>query len=275
MENRLRIRRFTAPQRIFHVGLMICFLIQGATGLSRMYMETGWGKTMGSLFGGYEGARTVHVSVGIIMLCWFGLHVLYVLLNIEWKGFPKSLMGPDSILPQPRDLREFVSHVAWLFGIRKPPEIDRYGYWEKFDYWAVFWGMAIIGVTGLMMAFPFAATRIVPGWMLNVAFWIHRIEALLAMAHVFIIHFFLGHLRPSTFPMDQAMFEGSVDLEKTRHERPAWISRLEKNGALESMLTAEAGPNLKLIYYVFGYAAMLAGIILLIGGIFNAFQITW
>src|SRR5210317_1195468 len=100
--------------------------------------------------------------------------------------------------------------------------------------------MVIIGVTGLLLAWPIAASRIMPGWGLNVALWVHRIEAILAMAHVFLIHFFIGHLRRHNFPMDRAMFEGSADLEAARHERPAWIARLEQSGKLDGVLVAEA-----------------------------------
>ena len=97
------------------------------------------------------------------------------------------------------------------------------------------------------------------------AFWIHRIEALLAMAHLFIIHFFIAHLRRHNFPMDRAIFEGSADLNAARHERPAWIARLEQSGELDSALVSEAMPAQRVIYYVFGFAAVAVGLFLLIG----------
>ena len=89
------------------------------------------------------------------------------------------------------------------------------------------------------------------------ALWIHRIEAILAMCHVFIIHFFIAHLRRHNFPMDRAMFEGSADLSATRHERPAWIARLQEAGELESKLVSEAPAGRRAIFYVFGYAAVV------------------
>ena len=64
-----RIKRFTPVQQLFHVFLIVSFLIQSATGLARMYIETSWGQGLAYLFGGYEAARTVHVYVGILMLC--------------------------------------------------------------------------------------------------------------------------------------------------------------------------------------------------------------
>ena len=254
---------------------MLSFLTQGATGLARMYMETPWGRWLSGLFGGHEAARTIHIYVGIIMLCGLLLHVLYLFFQINWQKFPRSLIGPDSILPRPNDIKEFFQHIGWFMGLKKAPGFDRWGYWEKFDYLAVFWGLVIIGITGLLMAFPLASSRIMPGWGLNVAFWIHRIEALLAMAHVFIIHFFIAHLRRHNFPMDRTIFEGSAALDAVRHERPAWISRLKTEGKLDGLLVAEAVMGRRIIFYVFGYAAVAVGLFLLIGALINSPFISW
>ena len=270
-----RIKRFTPLQRLFHVLLMLSFLIQSATGLARMYGQTSWGYNLGALFGGYDAARTVHIYVGIFMLCGMAVHALYMLFKINWRGFPGSLFGPDSLIPRPADIKQFFQHIGWFLGFGKPPEFDRWGYWEKFDYWAVFWGMIIIGVTGLIMAYPYVSTRYMPGWGLNVAFWIHRIEAILAMGHLFIIHFFIAHLRRHNFPMDHTMFEGSAELEAARHERPAWIARLSQNGELDGILVSGAMPLQRVIAYVFGFAAVAAGLFLLIGALINVRYISW
>jgi hypothetical protein len=66
------------------------------------------------------------------------------------------------------------------------------------------------------------------------------------------------------------MFEGSVDLESTRHERPAWIGRLEASGKLEGALVAEASTSLKKVYYLLGYTAIVIGTFLLIGALANS-----
>ena len=271
----MRVKRFTPIQRLFHALLMASFLVQGATGLARMYMETAWGHALGTLFGGYEAARTVHIYVGILMLMGFVVHAVYLLARIDWKRFPASLWGPDSLLPGLIDVKQFFQHIAWFIGIRRPPDFDRWGYWEKFDYWAVFWGMTIIGITGLMLAYPLSATKVMPGWGLNIAFWVHRIEALLAMGHIFIIHFFIGHLRRHSFPMDRAMFEGSTSLKAVEEEKPAWVGRLKENDALERALVVESGGGLRTAYYVVGYAAIACGVFLLIGALINLAGVSW
>lgn len=272
---KMRIKRFTPLQRLFHAVLMLTFLFQGATGLAHMYAETSWGKWVGGLFGGYEAAKAIHNQIGIFMICGFLVHAVYLLFKINWKNFPGSLMDPDSILPRPADVKQFFQHIGWFLGFAKPPAFDRWGYWEKIDYWAVYWGMVIIGFTGLMMAYPLLTSNYMPGWALNVAFWVHRIEALLALGHVFIIHFFIAHLRRHNFPMDRAMFEGSTSFEAMRHEKPAWIGRLDKQGELDGLMVGEVGTGRRAVYYVFGYAAVAAGLFLLIGALISAPYVSW
>ncbi len=270
-----RIKRFTPLQQVFHVFLMVTFLVQSATGLARMYIETAWGQQLAYLFGGYEASRTVHIYVGILMLVGFLIHIVYLLAKINWQRLAADLSGPDSLLPRFVDIKHFFQHVGWFVGLQKQPDFDRWGYWEKFDYWAVFWGMVVIGITGMMLAFSLTTSRFLPGWSLNVAFWVHRIEALLAIGHVFIIHFFIGHLRRMNFPMDRAMFEGSADLDHSRHERPAWISRMEEKGELEGMLVSDATPGRRMVFYLFGFLALAAGIYLVAGALINIRLITW
>ncbi len=58
------------------------------------------------------------------------------------------------MVPTMQDWRDLVAHNKWFFGKGPKPQFDRWTYWEKFDYFAVFWGVAIIGASGLIMWFP-------------------------------------------------------------------------------------------------------------------------
>ena len=140
-------------------------------------------------------------------------------------------------------------------------------YDTKFDYWAVFWGLPLLAVTGLMLMFPIASSRILPGWALNIAALLHRAEAILAVSYIFIVHFYVGHLRPSSFPMNEAKFSGGVKIEEAMEEKPAWVERLQKEGRLE--LAEAPAPALwyRVLYFVFGYSALAFGIYLLISSI--------
>src|SRR4029079_5806821 len=118
---------------------------------------------------------------------------------------------------QRKDLADMVQHVRWCVGLGPRPAFDRYTYWEKFDYWAVFWGMAIIGGSGLLLCLPVAFARVMRGWEFKIALLVHGEEARLAVGFIFTIHFFNSHLRPEKFPMDMVMFTGAVTAGELRH----------------------------------------------------------
>ncbi len=90
------------------------------------------------------------------------------------------------------------------------------------------------------------------------------------MGHVFLIHFIIAHLRRHHFPMDRAMFEGSVDLNATRRERPSWIARLEAEDMLSPALVPEAMVGQRVFHYCIGFVAVAIGLFLLVGAIANA-----
>jgi len=249
---------------------MLSFLTQAATGLARLYIETNWGRFLASLFGGYTQALHIHWWVGIFMLALFVVHIIYILIHIDWRHFPMSLFGPDSLLPRKEDFFQAIQHVGWLLGLKQAPRFDRWGYWEKFDYLGVFWGIILLGGTGVVLYNPIFFSNYMPGWVLNVLLWVHRIEAILAIAHVTTIHFFIGHLRRHNFPMDLAMFEGSVDLEKACHERPAWVERMEQSDNLHTTLVGRAPKALRILYYAYGFVIILCFLYLFVNGLANA-----
>lgn len=270
----MKIKRFTGVQRLFHILLMISFLIQSATGVGRMYIETGFGRTLVAPFGGFHEALVVHKWVGIFMLILFVIHLLYLLVIILKSG-KQSVLGPDSIIPGPGDIRPAFQHLGWMIGLKPHPRFERWAYWEKFDYWAVFWGIVIIGGTGIILYHPVATAALMPGWVINISFWVHRIEAILAMGHVFIIHFAIAHLRRHHFPMDKAIFTGRASLEAVHAEKAAWTARLENDGKLDRLTSGEASVPVRIAAYTAGFFAILTGLYILLGGLINAGNITW
>jgi cytochrome b subunit of formate dehydrogenase len=275
MNNQARIVRFSIIDRLFHVFIMVTFLLQAVTGMGRLLYTTSWGKTVVGLFGGYSGATTVHNTVGILMIIGFVIHIAYILAKVEWKSWRQSLFDADSLVPRPADVIHLGQKIRWFFGMGPPPAFDRWTYWEKFDYWAVFWGLPLLGVTGIMLMYPLATSRIMPGWVLNVLFLLHRAEALLAMLYIFIIHFTIGHLRRGMFPMNECMFAGSVELEKEREEKPLWIARLEEEGRLEEVIVPGPPHWYRVTYLVFGYTALAIGLYLLLTIIIYRNYIEW
>lgn len=164
---------------------------------------------------------------------------------------------------QPVDLKEFVQHIGWFLGIAKKPQFGRFSYWEKFDYLAVFWGVSVIGASGLTLWFPMFFTKLLPGWALNAAHIIHSEEALLATGFIFTIHFFNEHLRPENFPFDEVIFTGSISENYLQNERGRWYKRLQENDELAKLKVKPMPFFPRMMLYVFGFSALAIGLGLL------------
>ena len=224
------VLRFGRVDRILHGFLMLSFLGLAASGMPLLFSDTGWARVLARLLGGFTVSHTLHRVFATIMIGVFAVHIGRLIARVAGGKDYSIFWGPTSMVPQPKDLSDMVGHILWFLGRGKRPEFDRYAYWEKFDYWAVFWGMAVIGGSGLMLWFPETFARVLPGWVFNIALLVHGEEALLAVGFIFTIHFFNSHLRPDKFPMDMVIFTGRVSESELREERPAEYARLAAAG---------------------------------------------
>jgi cytochrome b subunit of formate dehydrogenase len=152
-----------------------------------------------------------------------------------------------------------VGTLKWFVGRGERPAYGRWTYWEKFDYFAVFWGIAVIGSTGLTLWFPVFFTRFLPGWFLNVATIIHSDEALLATGFIFTVHFFNTHLRPEKFPMDITVFTGRMPLEELERDKPREYEELVAAGKLEEKMEEAYQPIVTQTIRAFAWAALAVG----------------
>ena len=258
------IQRFDRPTRALHVVIMVTFLLLAATGMPILFSDAAWGRVLALLFGGFTGAGLVHRAAGAVLLGAVVWHVA----NIGWRAFVRGerglLWGPTSMTPQWRDVVQFWQQLKWFFHRGPYPNYEHFTYWEKFDYWAVLWGTAIMGAAGLILWFPEAAAAFLPGWTFNVALFVHGAEATLAIGFIFVVHFFNGHLRPNKFPMDLVIFTGSVAEEELRHERAGQYERLERNGQLDGLAVPAPSDAERRRGYVVGTIGLTLGLILFV-----------
>jgi len=270
--------RFAPFERMLHIMVVTSFLLLVITGMPLKFYYTDWAKFIFSLIGGPETARMLHRFGAIVTFTYFTLH-LTSLIGRSWKTrgrlrnpetgkwelkrFFSVMFGPDSMVPTLQDWRDLVDHNKWFFGKGPKPQFDRWTYWEKFDYFAVFWGVAIIGASGLIMWFPVFFTRFLPGWVINIALILHSDEALLAAGFIFSIHFFNTHFRIEKFPMDTVIFSGRVSKTEMLHERRRWYDRLVATGKLDDYRVRDEWFRWKNIAKTFGYFFFGLGLVLL------------
>ena len=264
-----RIQRFNLTHRLTHAILFVSVIGLAATGLPLRYSATGWGQWMfDHLFGGHLAPRILHRIFAALTILYAGMHFAY-LWNL-WRRAPKQpwlkrIFGPASMIPNWTDVKQFFQHARWFFFMGPMPRFGRWTYWEKFDYWAVFWGVAIIGASGAVMALPWITARFLPGWVFNVALIIHSDEALLAASFLFAIHFFHVHLRPEKFPIDHVIFSGSIAPHEMAAERPLELEQLQAEGRLEALRMSAPNPVQLIVNRVIAAVTLLIGLALLVG----------
>ena len=260
-ESPMHVRRFPILYRNLHLMVIVSFLGLAITGMTLKFSYTGWAWVMARVLGGFEAAGMIHRLCAVITFTYFGLHLVDLLRRKRESGMSwwKFITGPNGMLFSLTDLKEFWQSALWFLGRGKRPLYGRWTYWEKFDYFAVFWGVTVIGLTGLLLWFPTLFTTLLPGWFLNVATIIHSDEALLAVGFIFTVHFYNTHLRPEKFPMDIVVFTGRMPLEEFKRDKPAEYEALVKAGTLERYLVPPQPEIVVRAIRIFGWCALTVG----------------
>jgi cytochrome b subunit of formate dehydrogenase len=256
--------RFAPIHRVTHVLIVISFIILAATGLPLMFYYTDWGRALEEMQGGLGTMRFLHRVCAVITFVYAGIHLFYVVKKAVIEGKYSILYGPDSMMIRKQDFIDLFNMIKWFLYLGPRPRLDRWTYWEKFDYFAVFWGVPVIGLSGLMLWFPGFFTMFLPGVVLNLAMIIHGEEALLATAFIFAFHFFHNHLRPENFPMDIVIFTGKMTMSRFKEERQQEYDRLVSEGKLDTVLTDPPTATARLVSKVFGFAAYISGLIMVV-----------
>lgn len=253
--------RFSRLQRVLHACMIVSFMSLALTGLTLKFSYTKWAVVLSHLLGGFETAGYIHRSAAVVMFGVFITHLVdvYKLKKREYGSWRALLLGPSTMLPTRTDIAEFIATLKWFVRRGERPAYGRWTYWEKFDYFAVFWGIAVIGSTGLTLWFPVFFTRFLPGWFINVATIIHSDEALLATGFIFTVHFFNTHLRPEKFPMDITVFTGRVPLEELKRDKPREYQALLDSGKLEEKTDLPYPPIVIRTIRAFAWAALAVG----------------
>ena len=256
--------RFTPGQRLLHAVLVIAFLGLAATGLPLRFSSAAWSQALARTVGGFSAILFFHKFFAVVLTIDFLIHVADVAYRIVVKKNWSVLWGTNSMVPNLKDLKDLIAQMRWFLFLGAKPKFDRFTYWEKLDYWGVFWGMAIIGISGYAMWFSRAFARIVPGSWLNVAILIHGEEALLAVGYIFVVHFFNEHLRPHNFPMDITIFTGSQTEEEFRERHPEEYARAAGGGKLEQLRSEPPPAWAVRTSRWLGGAAVVIGIVLIV-----------
>ena len=178
-----------------------------------------------ALFGGPHGAGLVHRAAAVMIMVSGLYHLLYLTFLAKKRALPLSMV------PTLKDAFDIRDNILFMLGLKKErPKFERYNYLEKFDYWAVFWGIVMMVGSGFIFWFPVTFARYLPTFVLSAAQIVHGEEATLAAIFLFVVHFYNVHLKPSIFPMNWAWLNGQTTLEYMKDEHAAEYERMFGSG---------------------------------------------
>ena len=188
------------------------------------------------------------------------IHFLFIRRDIEGNWLQR-LFGPDSLMFNRKDVKDLTAIFKWFFFRGSKSSFERWNYCEKFDFFAVFWGMFAIGGSGLLLWFNEFFGSVLGGWVLNIATIIHSEEALLATGFIFTVHFFNTHGRPEKFPMDFVIFNREISKQDFVTERGKQWERYKKKGNIEKYrVHKSSGVIYDMVFKTFDYLCVLTGL---------------
>ena len=222
--------RLNLFHRFIHVLVMVSFAGSAVSGMALKFRTATWARVAMQLMGGVPGEAWLHRVCAVIIAFYCVLHLIFIIYYLA-KHKAQVFSGP-SMLPRPQDIVDLWNHFLYFIGRRPRPKFDRFTYWEKFDYLAVFWGVLMIGLSGLVLWFPVLTTRFLPGVVINIAQIMHSDEAVLAVGFIFVVHIFNTHLRAEKFPVDASIFTGKVSEEELQTDHGLEWERMQEDPTL-------------------------------------------
>jgi cytochrome b subunit of formate dehydrogenase len=222
--------RMTRGQRVQHIVLLCSFFTLVLTGFALRYPSS-W---LGTLFDNEAVRSIVHRVAGVVLIAVSLFHLWYVVKNPDGRRMIQDM------LPDWKDVTDARDAFRYYLGYSdQRPLFRRFTYAEKAEYWALVWGMFVMGSTGLMVWFKVGVGERVPGWWIDVALTIHWYEAVLATLAIIVWHLYGVMFDPDAYPMNWAWYDGKMSVESYEHEHPLDLLAIEKAKGSEEEEAAE------------------------------------
>jgi len=223
------VLRFSLWQRIQHIWVMITFIFCAFTGFTMFLGNNPYWKM---LYVSRDLYVKIHVVsgwlMGVVVLLHFGYYTTRFILDLVSRRESIFNKWPMLWMYTWTFVKNITNRMLYTISpkLGKMPKVFKYDCEQLFEYWGVYWGMAVLGIPGAIMSI----------WgpqVLNGVFWVtHVKEAVLAVTFILMVHISYAHLNPTIFPMDPTYIHGKMPLRRIREEHQLWYEYLVKKGVV-------------------------------------------
>jgi cytochrome b subunit of formate dehydrogenase len=209
MQNPFMVR-MTVNQRWQHLVLLSSFVVLVITGFALKFPDTWFAHTLGM---GENLRGIIHRVAGVVLICAGIYHVFYLAIAREGRRLLRDMT------PRPKDAFDVWATMRYYLGLSsEKPKFGRFNYAEKAEYWALVWGTALMGLTGIMIWAKVWVGNLLARWWVDVATAVHFYEAILATLAILVWHFYQVFFDPDVYPMNWAWWDGKMPVDHYRHE---------------------------------------------------------
>lgn len=260
--NQEQFLRFTKDRRIEHWLLFLSFTTLAITGLIQKYSSLGISISTVELLGGIQSVRIIHRIAAVM----FGVESIYHFAVLGYKLYVQRVK--PTMMIGIKDGVDAVNAALFNIGFKKePPKLGRYNFAEKAEYWALIWGLILMGGTGLMLWNPILTTKLFPGQFIPAAKVAHSWEALLAVLAILLWHFYHAHVKHWNW----SMIKGTLSREEMEEEHLLELEEIE-SGKVHVPPAKEIADKRKKLY--FPIAAVITTVVLVLLFVFLTYEET-
>lgn len=216
--------RMTLSERIQHGVFALSFILLVVTGFALRFPEAWWVVAIRRASSwAFDLRGILHRVAGVVMLAAGIYHAGYLAFTTRGRELLRDL------LPTRKDLPDLIGLVRYNLGWGATrPRFGRFSYMEKLEYWALVWGTALMGITGIILWFDNTFLNLLTklGW--DIARTVHYYEAWLAMLSILAWHFYFVMLHPDTYPLNVAFWTGTLTEQEMEEEHPLELEELKR-----------------------------------------------
>jgi len=210
--------RYNLHIRLQHMLTFVSFLLLAFTGLPIAFFDHAWAEPMNALVGGVTISRTIHRTLGAVMIFSMIYHLVTVTVGPVRQLMNGTFILQRTIIPLMKDVRDFRDDLLYFAGSRtQRPEMDKFMYKQKLHYFAAAFGNIVMIISGSSFIFPDFYAAILPAsitaYFQEMMRLSHPHEALLALLTLAFWHWYNVHLAPGRFPMQWTFLTGKITRE--------------------------------------------------------------